>query len=218
MSLRIATIAAWGLVPLHAEDDRIQPQSMSIGGTGGIYLLAELGELVVEVHKRDRHDGQRSTDLRAILVGPDRRHLDEAIIHGDGHARLTAVVERKGVYVVNVTAAYDRYGERVWWGFRTNCPKYLIETSRGHKDARHQEPIVPAHDGGPFDICFLPREGEIGIDVSAEGAASVIVPTPPHESSRPWRLHLPDGGDTWQLLTTDDLSGPTSPTAAHLEW
>ena len=91
----------------------MQPPNISIGGTGGIYLLPEPGELVVEVHKRDRNETQRATDLRAILIGPDRRHLDEAIIEGNDSARLTTVVEHKGVYVVNVTAAYDRYGEHV---------------------------------------------------------------------------------------------------------
>ncbi len=43
------------------------------GGCGGVYLLAEPGELVVEVTKRDRNRRGRHTELRAILVGPDRR-------------------------------------------------------------------------------------------------------------------------------------------------
>ena len=201
----------------------MQPPNISIGGTGGIYLLPEPGELVVEVHKRDRNETQRATDLRAILIGPDRRHLDEAIIEGNDSARLTTVVEHKGVYVVNVTAAYDRYGEHVWWGFRTNCPKYLIETSRGHKDARHREPIELAPDSGLFDICFLPREAEVGIDlsglpdgsapvlfdgsderlvgfdVSTDGNASVTVPAALRKPCLPWRLHLPAGASTVEI-------------------
>ena len=45
---------------------------MLLGGVGGVYLLVSPGELVVEVEKRDRNERARHTELRAVLVGPDR--------------------------------------------------------------------------------------------------------------------------------------------------
>ena len=80
--------------------------------------------------------------------------------------RLSTKVERKGVYALNVTMSQDRYGEEMLWGFQTNCPRYLIETSRGHKDERHQEPIVLAGSERPGDVCFLPREGPLAMEIT----------------------------------------------------
>ena len=91
----------------------------AIGGVGGAYFLAEPGELVVEVVKRDRNIRGARTDLRAILVGPDREVLQEAVIPHDGgekgsglgppqRARLVAQVERKGVYALNITVSPAR--------------------------------------------------------------------------------------------------------------
>jgi hypothetical protein len=163
------------------------------------------------------------TDLRALLLGPDRLPLDEVIIRGDGSATLRTVVERRGVYAVNITAARDRYGEQVWWGFRTNCTRYLIETSRGHRDAHHMEPIVLHNPSTAIDVCFLPRQGELAIEVSgllmdspplslfgaedellaelvvsAEGTASWAgIGT--RQTDGPWRLHLPQGEATLQI-------------------
>lgn len=194
-----------------------------LGGLGGLFLLAEPGPLSVTILKRDRHDGDRDTALRAILLGPDRRPLDEIEISGDGSALLQTTVEHTGVYAVQVTAAYDRYGEAVWWGFRTNCPRFLIETSRGHRDARHVEPIVvgPPLDGqeeGAFDICFLPTDDELEIKVSGlpqgdapilltaqddtltrieavDGAATHVVPADSERNEAPWTLRLPSTAD-----------------------
>ena len=147
-----------------------------IGGVGGVYFLAEPGELVVEVEKRDRNRRDVRTELRAILLGPDRRVLQEATIPDDGRARggglgpaqrcrLSVRVERKGVYALNITVSQDRYGQEAVWGFRTNCPKYLIETARGHKDERHQEPIVLENPGRAGSVCFLPRRDAFGLEL-----------------------------------------------------
>jgi len=197
-----------------------------IGGCGGVYFLAEPGELTVEVVKRDRNRRNALTELRAILAGPDRRVLQEATIHDDGlprgsgmgpvqQCRLSTRVERKGVYVLNITVSQDRYGEHAVWGFRSNCPKYLIETARGHKDARHEEPIVLASPERAGDVCFMPRRGVFDIEVlglpkgavtpqvfDAKGA--LIAGLQPGESGKasrsfvaskqrnavPWRLHF----------------------------
>ncbi|MBM3853647.1 MAG: hypothetical protein FJ399_10890, partial [Verrucomicrobia bacterium] len=138
-----------------------------IGGIGGVYFLAEPGELVIDVFKRDRNERNVRTELRAILVGPDRAPRHEATLPDDGRpaksglgplqrARLTTRVDRRGVYALNVTISQDRYGLEAIWGFRSNCPKYLLETARGHKDERHQEPIVLASPGRPAEVCFAP--------------------------------------------------------------
>jgi hypothetical protein len=150
---------------------------LGIGGAGGVYFLASPGELVVEVEKRDRHLRDRHTELRALLVGPDRQVLQEVTIPDDGRARgsgpgppqrarLSARVERTGVYGLNITVSQDRYGDEIIWGFRTNCPRYLIETSRGHRDERRQEPIVLLNSGKPGDVCFMPRKGEFGMEIT----------------------------------------------------
>ena len=204
-------------------------------GTGGVYLLATPGELVVEVEKRDLNADGRHTELRALLVGPDRRVLEEATIPDDGQpahsglgpplgARLSTLVERPGIYAVNITVSQDRYGDAALWGFRTNCPRYLIETSRGHKDARHQEPIVLRHREAAGDICFAPRSGPVEIEVAdlpeqsgdlllydgqaelvarlpvdAEGEASHTIPPDGDRDTAPWRLHLPASHATVQI-------------------
>ena len=58
-----------------------------IGGVGGVYFLAEPGELVIEVEKRDLNRRDIRTELRAILAGPDRRVWQEATIPDDGRPR-----------------------------------------------------------------------------------------------------------------------------------
>jgi len=208
---------------------------LGIGGTGGVYFLAEPGELIVDVQKRDRNRRGRRTDLRAILVGPDRSVLQEVTIPDDGapkgsglgpaqRVRLSTQVERKGVYGLNVTVSQDRYGDCIVWGFRTNCPCYLVETSRGHRDQRHEEPIVLLNPDRPGNVCFLPRQGAFdmeitgvpkGVDalsvydgdgslvhtlpVNAEGQASHTFPADVHRDAIPWRLHLPVQQATVQI-------------------
>jgi hypothetical protein len=210
-----------------AESPRQSPASpdLQIGGAGGVYFLAEPGELVVTVEKRDRNRRGRHTELRAILVGPDRKVLAEATIPDDGqppgklgpvqHVRLATKVPRKGVYGLNVTVSQDRYGTEMLWGFRTNCPRYLIETSRGHRDERRQEPIVLGNPDRPGEVCFQPRREAFGLEITglpktvkslhlydgrgalvetlqadSDGRASATIPAGTR-GAVPWRLHLP---------------------------
>jgi len=211
-----------------AEEKPAAPM-LHIGGTGGAYFLAEPGELVIELEKRDLNRSGRRADLRAILVGPDRQVLQDVTILDDGQvqgsgpgpiqmARLSAQVPSKGVYGLNITVSNDRYGTEVTWGFRANCIRYLIETSRGHRDARREEPIVLADPDRARDVCFLPRRGKFGIEVSqlpkgaempavydhdgklvetlistADGLATATIPADPKRAAAPWRLHLPRG-------------------------
>lgn len=202
------------------------PAEPCLGGVGGVYLLAQPGELTIEVYKRDRNRRGTPAELRAILAGPDRRVIDQQTIPDDGQprgsgwgavqqTRLTAQVQRTGVYALNITVSQDRYGEEMVWGFATNCPQYVIETSRGHKDQRHQEPIVLAGSDQPGSVCFLPRRGPLTIDVSglaeaattlelfdaagtslreiavSNGAATCTVSAEVSRDRGPWRLALP---------------------------
>lgn len=198
-----------------------------MGGVGGVYFLASPGELIVHVMKWDRHLFSRHTELRAILVGPDRTVLEEKTIPDDGqppgsglgapqHVLLRAEVARPGVYGLNVTVSQDRYGEEIAWGFRTNSRHYLIETSRGHRDDDHEEPIVLLNAGNPANVCFMPRRGEFTFEVtdvpassgsvslySSDGGLIHVAPIGPDgralgkiaaetpRDGRPWRLHIP---------------------------
>lgn len=194
------------------------------GGTGGAYFLAQPGELVIEVEKRDRNQSGRVTELRAILAGPDREVLQDLSIPFAGQSRgsglgppqravLRTQVPRTGVYVLNITVSNDRYGEDVYWAFWTNCPHYLVETSRGHRDRRHEEPIVIHMPDRPGDICFWPRQDAFAMEIAfPAGSGAVTVydandavvaelaaedgkishdfPADVHRDARPWRLHF----------------------------
>ena len=209
--------------------------TLGIGGCGGVYFLAEPGELIVDLEKRDRHVRDRQTELRAILVGPDRRVLQQATIPDDGQprgsgvgpprrVRLATQVKRKGVYGLNVTVSQDRYGDEIIWGFRTNCPRYLIETARGHRDQRREEPIVLLNPERPGNVCFLPRKAAFAVEISgvpkggeaisvydstgaliqalsagADGRASHTFPADVHRETVPWRLSLPMQQATVQI-------------------
>lgn len=203
-----------------------------MGGMGGVYFLAEPGELIVEVQKRDLNRREMVTNLRVHLLGPDRQILDKATIPdarqkrgaGIGPAAkctLRASVPAKGVYALCITASNDRYGQEVVWAFRSNCRKFVIETARGHKDERHEEPIVLAANAAEANVCFLPRKGAFRMNVSGlrKGvtqlrvfdAANQLLATIPagtngqalHDfaaatprSSTPWRLAVPWGEAT----------------------
>jgi len=204
-----------------------ESKSILFGGCGGVYFYAQPGELWVEVEKQDINDKNHKTHLRAILFGPDRSVLDEAWIPDDGQPaesgpgpiqsiRLLTNIERPGVYGLNVTVSEDRYGEHMSWGFRTNCQHYLVETSRGHRDARHEEPLVLRSAEREGDICFMPQPAPFSIEVGglaenvkelplydAEGSAITTLevssggkaqhefPAELSRNSKPWRLHLP---------------------------
>jgi hypothetical protein len=205
-----------------------------LGGNGSVYLLAEPGELSITVQKRDRNQRRIRTDMRVILAAPDRQIIHDVTIPDDGaeagsgwgtvqQLSLSTEVQFKGVYLLNITTSRDRYGEHVAWGFKTNCPKYLIETARGHKDERHREPIVLTRKSGPLDVCFQPRSGEFTVAASglaadvehlmmfaSDGALVADIPvadgqarhTFPGDSERaaiPWRLRVPTGPATLNI-------------------
>jgi len=206
-----------------AEQDSMD---IRLGGCGGVYFYAPKGALWVEVQKQDLNIRNNKTHLRALLLSPDRRVVDQAWIGEDGEGAgsgpgptqrriLRTNVERPGVYGLNITVTQDRYGENISWGFRTNCRKYLIETSRGHRDARHTEPIVLRNADVPGNVGFMPRTGPFTIDVrglakdvkelpifnaggvnvltlavSSEGTASHTFPADASRQGSLWRLYL----------------------------
>ncbi|MFW6146448.1 MAG: BNR-4 repeat-containing protein [Planctomycetota bacterium] len=204
-----------------------------MGGTGGAYLLATTGLLVVDVAKVDLNVDDRATEMRILLVGPDRQVLQEVRIPDDGlpageagpaqRVRLQTRVERPGVYAVNITVTNDPHGERVAWSLRTTCPRYLIEMGRGHRDRRHDEPIVLRSPDRPGDICWRPRDGEMTIaatdlpdgveTLDLYDAADTVLRSIPVRGGRaeatieasvprdrtPWRLHLPRAQATVQI-------------------
>jgi len=203
-----------------------------IGGGGGAYFLAQPGELWVEVEKRDRRRPTTPQPLRALLVATDRTVIQELstpdALPADPAApqrvRLTAQVTRPGIYALNVTVARDRYGEQVFWRMRTNCPKYLIETSRGHRDARHEEPLLFANPDRPGDVCFRPQARQLSIEITglpkgsaapvvydaqgnvlatlavdAKGQAAHTFEAAVARDAAPWRLHLPVAQATVQI-------------------
>lgn len=202
--------------------------AMRFGGCGGVYFYASAGELWVEVEKQDLNIRRNKTHLHALLFSSDRSVVDQAWISDDGKATgsgpgpvqrvlLKTNVERPGVYGLNITVTEDRYGENVSWGFRTNCRKYLVETSRGHKDARHEEPIVLRNAGQQGNVGFMPLSSPFSIDVSnltksvtelhifdgnekkivtltvsPEGKARYDFPVDNSRKGKLWRLHLSD--------------------------
>ncbi|MHC4581330.1 MAG: hypothetical protein ACYS14_07720, partial [Planctomycetota bacterium] len=216
-----------------------EAMTLRLGGCGGVYFYAPTGELWVEVEKQDLNMRRNKTHLRAILFAPDRSVVDEAWISDDGRsarsgpgpvqrALLRTNVERPGVYGLNITVTEDRYGENVSWGFKSNCPRYLVETSRGHKDARHEEPIVLRNAGRQGDVGFMPPKRAFSIDVSglpksvtglpiydadgrkitrltvsAEGKARHDFGADKSRRARLWRLHL---NDAQALVSIDGVT------------
>lgn len=204
-------------------DEIFQEPVLHFGGCGGVYLLVEPGDFWVEVEKRDLNTRNRTTHLRAILAGPDRSVLHDVYLPDvPGSApgpvqrvRLDAHALSTGIYALNITVTEDRYGEDIAWGFRTNCRHYLIETSRGHRDAPHEEPLVLLSPDRGGAICFLPESGAFSLDITGlspnadvpilldaqdrqlavltpddTGAAQYTVSAEVPRDAVPWRLEL----------------------------
>ncbi|MDI9603729.1 MAG: BNR-4 repeat-containing protein [Bacteroidota bacterium] len=189
-----------------------------MGGCGGVFFNAQKGPLIIEIEKDDLRDDARSRILRAVFVGPDREVIGDFnsadADNDDKIIRFETDVYRPGIYAVMVTVSNDRYGENITWRFRTNCKKFIIETSRGHKDSHHKEPIVLLDPEKETDLCFLPQRGEFDIlitglpdnqkvieliDANNQNIASIRVNdgtavyniVEGERQATPWRLHFP---------------------------
>ncbi|MCS7238603.1 MAG: BNR repeat-containing protein [Thermoguttaceae bacterium] len=202
-------------------------RGIELGGIGGAYFLADPGELVIEVSKRDLNRISRTTELWAILAGPDRRVLAEAKIPDDGlplgtlgprrTAILRAPVPRKGVYALNITVSQDRYGEAMYWSFRTNCRQYVIETSRGHRDAPHEEPIVLFCPEQAAEVWFRPTPLEFRIEVLTDSSTPPqlldqegrVLPTFVRADNAGWQADVPADSNRqglWKLVLPPGVS------------
>jgi hypothetical protein len=247
LAVGIAFVAAAAMAGSMMQIQEGKGMELKLGGCGGVYFLAEPGELRVQVFKQDRNRRGRHVHLRAILVGPDRRVVQEEWLADDGVAKgapgepqsvlMTAQVPAKGVYALNITMSEDRYGDDTWWSFRTNCAKYLVETSRGHRDRRHEEPLVISSREHEGDICFQPEPKGFDVELTGlpagdkpvllfdaagkqvaalspdgDGKASAKIPADAERGWDPWRLHFPQFQATVQIDgVTRWRNGDTSP-------
>ncbi len=148
------------------------------GGCGGVFFKAQKGPLIIELEKRDLFPDKSKAALRAVFLAPDRQVILDKLISDDlqqsfsgdnqnQRLRISTNVKQPGIYALMITIAYDRYGENTSWRFRTNCEKYVIETSRGHRDAHHDEPIVLHDPEREAQICFLPQAGPFNIKINS---------------------------------------------------
>ncbi len=137
--------------------------------TGGAFFYPKKGAFKLSFMKMDPN---KMVTVRAILVSPSREVLADVWLPGTQKNNqfqkvdFTVDVEHPGVYALCVTAVGDRYGDEIRWGFTTNCEKYLIETSRGHRDARHEEPIVVLSGEHEGDIVFYPPKTAFNVELS----------------------------------------------------
>lgn len=226
-----AAVSATALGIVAAAEDHAAGMTL-FGGCGGAYFLGAPGSLDIDVVKRDRNRRETVSELRAILFGPDRTVLAEARIPDDRRprgggigpaqsARLSAKLERPGICGLMVTVSGDRYGENVLWGLRCNRP-YVIETARGHKDARHEEPLVLFNPDKPCSIGFQPRSRPFEFEVLnpngrgsvelrdaagntlasfplADGRSHGTIDASVRRSNAPWQLVVPPGESVVQI-------------------
>ena len=227
MTSRVTSLALAICIALASHVARAQDHAwhsdVRLGGCGGLYLLAEPGELWVEIEKADRNRSDREIYLRAVFFGPDRTLIGEGYVPDDGQAkgsgtgpvqriRFSTNVPRAGVYGVALMASNDRYGTEFIWGFTTNCPKYLVETSRGHKDERHQEPIVLYNGEAPGEVCFLPRPGTFAVELSGVPVTETPVTVSNGQGEQVSESRVGESG----LLTLNFVGHETPPEA--LPW
>lgn len=141
------------------------PMRLRIAGLGGVYFLAEKGPLNITFYRMQWTD--RPEPLRLVLVSPDRQVLLDSWLPEQGpeagkrpilKTTISCPVPAPGVYGFMLSCPTDRYGLHLRWSFDTNCPRYLIETSGGHKDQRHREPLTMTHYDSPGSVVFWPSK------------------------------------------------------------
>jgi len=170
---------------------------LGIKHVGAVYFEADVGELEVEVFKKDLASATRSQRMRLFLSAPDGRLVDEFVIpaHDFGANTqkdtwgpiqqyiLRADVKYPGIYTMLVTFEEYRYGEGAVWGFETNADRFMMDAGGGHKDGPRNERIIMDNPGVPGEICFVPEPGSFKIELSG----------------------LPDDMGTLTLLDADDV-------------
>ena len=131
-------------------------------------LVGRRGPISLELIDRLASELARYDDSLVVLGG-----FGEPLLHPQ-FGEILRRLREAGVYGVALMATNDRYGTEFIWGFTTNCPKYLVETSRGHKDERHQEPIVLDNRETSGEVCFLPRPGTFAVELSGVPVAELV--------------------------------------------
>ena len=198
-------------------------QPVAIKGCGGAYFLAEPGLLRITLTKRET--SSRAQPVRLVLATPDRQPVADVWLPGlaDSGAAVQRVtiehdVTAAGVYALSLTAPDDRYGNRFQWMLETNCPRFLLETSRGHRDVRHEEPFFIVNPNQECQVFFYPTAAAFALEASslppnsqgvtlrdhtgavvltqapnAEQTAEVKLPADPGRQP-PWQMTIPAGG------------------------
>jgi len=198
-------------------------QPVAIKGCGGAYFLAEPGVLRITLTKRET--SPRAQPVRAVLATPDRQTVADVWLPGlaDSGAAVQSVtieydVTAAGVFALSLTAPDDRYGNRFQWMLETNCPRFLLETSRGHRDTRHEEPLIVANPNQELQVFFYPTAATFALEVSklppsspgitlrdhtgavvltqapnAEQTVEARLPADP-DRQPPWQMTIPAGG------------------------
>ncbi|MDD2599760.1 MAG: BNR-4 repeat-containing protein [Kiritimatiellae bacterium] len=220
--LSVFIIAAFLWIHAHAAS----ADMWQVNGSGGVYFLVEPGQFKVELDIQLLKPEAAGVFVRAILAAPDRTVLHDQYISAKDKSlsvpdraniyrlSLNADVSRRGVYVLNLTQTRDRFGRAFNWSIKTNAGKFLIESSRGHEDKAHEEPLWLRNREVAGNVCFLPRKGKFTIEASAlvnsvtnltlfDGAGKLISDLPVKDGTakgafeakeikadQPWRLHF----------------------------
>ena len=189
-----AAAFAYSTVTVSPVTDLASPEQMPIriGGGGGMYLFVDSGKLELEM------SAARTAAVRVVLFSPDRELLAEAWFPPTednsfvaSQLRISADNLPTGIYSLQVNSVQDPLGKLFQWGFTTDCPKYVIENSRGHQDARHTEPIT---------IRSPEKSGRLYFPVPRKAFSANFSDAVPGSSLR----LLDDEGKTVATATVDD--------------
>jgi len=163
---------------VNAEDSFIWP--LGIKHVGAVYIEAEVGELEVDVFKKDLASAPRNQRMRIFLSAPDGRLVDEFVLPAHDFGQnvqkdvlgpvqrhvLRTKVKYPGIYTLLVTFEEYRYGEGAVWGFKTNASRYMLDAGSGHKGGTRNERIIMDNPGVPGEICFIPESGDFKIELA----------------------------------------------------
>jgi len=189
---------------------------LAIRGSVVVHLRPDSDTLTVRIEKRDLNIYDGEDVLLAQLFAPDRTPLVNAIIPDDGNPKrgggrpqdiqvkeLSAKVESPGVYRLHLR---PKSGSDLVFGFKTNCPHYVI-----------QGPIFLNDYSLGGDVFFAPPKGEFKITAEAvhkpgrqklplyDGQGEVVhtfdlvkvmqpvsfvVPADRPRGEKPWRIHV----------------------------
>ena len=174
----VMTVLLYGAVNISPVTDLTSAADMpiAIGGGGGMHMYVDSGKLDLEVTVA------RIMPVRVVILTPDRNILADTWFpptQGNSKVvskvRITADDLPKGIYSMMINQVQDPLGNLFQWGFTTNCKKYVIENSRGHRDARHTEPIT---------ICSGEKKGRLYFPVQKGAFKTTLTKCIPDSAMR----------------------------------